>query len=115
MPPLGCEDEGAFKLQNHCAANISQEKSLELIADFFSQISQEYDALNINLLPERVKVKLNSTNPDQIQAPQLSEPEVREAIRKSKKTNSMVPGDLPKSIVKEYSGELAVPFAFVLV
>ena len=108
-PPGGSEDEGAFKLQNHCTANLSPEESLEKIANFFSQISQEYEALNTNLLPERVKVKLQSTNPDQTTPPQFSEAEVWEEIKRSKKTNSMVPRDLPKLVLQQYSEELAIP------
>ena len=108
-PPGGVEDEGSFSLQNHAAENMSPEESIEKIADFFSLISQEYEALNINLLPERVKVKLRSDSIDQVLAPQLSEQVVWEEIKKSKKTNSMVPGDVPKSVLQQYSKELAVP------
>ena len=77
-----CEDEGTFTLQNHSEANLSTEESIEQIANFFAEISQEYPPLNCDLLPERVKVKLTG-NPDLNQTPCLSEKEVSEQITKS--------------------------------
>ena len=41
--------------------------------------------------------------------PQLSEQEVRDQIRKSKKPKSGVPGDLPKKITERFFSELATP------
>ena len=112
-PPGECEDEGYFTLKNHSEDNLSTEESIEKIANFFAQISQEYSPLNIESLPHRVKVKLNSMNSDQNTTPSLSEREVWEQIIKSKKTNSMVPGDIPKPIVQKYPEELAVPVSKV--
>ena len=107
--PGDCDDEGSFTLQNHIDANLSTEESIEQIANFFAEISQEYPPLNPDLLPERVKVKLESVNPDQNITPHLSVGDVCTQIKASKKTNSMVPGDLPKPIIQEFPDELAIP------
>ena len=98
-----------MNVRNHSEANLSSEESIEQIANFFAQISQEYSPLNCELLPNRVKVKLNSTSAEQNIVPVLKEQDVSEQISKSKKTNSMVPGDLPKPIVQEFPEELAEP------
>ena len=108
-PPGASENEGSFSLQNHLDENLSTEESIERIATFFAEISQEYPPLNPDLLPERVKVKLRSESPNQNQTPLLSETDVCNQINKSKKTNSMVPGDLPKPLLQEFPDELAIP------
>ena len=108
-PPGESENEGSFTLQNHIDENISTEESIERIADFFAQISQEYPPLDCDQLPNRVKEKLNSESSEQNDTPQLSEKEVSMQIKSSKKTNSMVPGDLPKPIIQEFPDELARP------
>ena len=78
---------------------LTSTESIERIADYFSQISQEYPPLNINLLPADVKVKiLTPVNPDELT--QLSDYEVYEKIRKSKKPRSNVPGDLKLALAK---------------
>ena len=108
-PPGESEDEGSFTLQTHLDQNLSTEESLEKIADFFSNISQEYPPLNLNLLPDRVKTKLKSESNYQNCTSQISEFDVIKQIKSSKKTNSTVPGDLPKPLIQEYPEELARP------
>ena len=54
-------------------------------------------------------MKLSSVSAEQTDIPSLSEQDVWEQISRSKKTNSMVPGDLPKHIIQEFPEELAVP------
>ena len=41
--------------------------------------------------------------------PVLEEWEVHEKLKSSKKPNSLIPGDLPVKLVKEFTPELAVP------
>ena len=84
-PPGESEQEGSFTLQNHTDENLSTEESIERIANFFAEISQEYPPLDCNLLPDRVREKLNSESVDQNQTPQLSESEVCKEIKSSKK------------------------------
>ena len=58
-------------------------------------------------LPDDVKNKLASVREEDV--PTLSEFEVWDKIVKSKKPKSVVPGDVPKRIVQEFSPELSTP------
>jgi hypothetical protein len=85
--PGDCDDQGSFTLLNHADNNLSTEESIEQIADYFARISQEYPPLNIELLPQDVKDKLNRPiGPDDL--PQLSDYDIYEQIIKSRKTKS---------------------------
>ena len=106
-PPGSCNDEGTFTLQNHLEQNLSTEDSIEQIAQYFAQISQEYPPLDSNSLPQRVRDNLNSSDPADV--PLLAEHDVSEQIRKSKKPKSGVPGDLPKKVTERFHAELAKP------
>ena len=106
--PGDCSNEGTFTLLSHIEDNLSSEESSERIAQHFSQISQEYPPLNIDLLPEQVKVKLTKPVTEN-ELPQIFDHEVFKQIEKSKKPRSSVPGDLPRRIVKEFGPELAKP------
>ena len=107
--PGDCSDEGGFTLQSHLDDNLTQEESVERIATHFSQISQEFPPFDFNLLPDNVKTKISCHNPEEL--PEISDYEVYEQIRSSKKPRSSVPGDLPRRIVQEFSPELATPAA----
>ena len=54
--PGDCDEMNTFTLPSH--SNLSPEQSAEIIADPFSQISQEYPPLSEASLPDRVKAKL---------------------------------------------------------
>ena len=108
--PGDCSDEGAFTLLSHLEQGLSIEESIERIAQHFAQISQEFPPFDYNKLPEQVKVKLDLASQDK-SIPILSDFEVYEQIRKSKKPKSSVPGDLPRRLVKEFGPELAAPLA----
>ena len=58
--------------------------------------------------PPRLKDKLliGQTDPDK---PVLEEWQVYEKLRKSKKPNSIIPGDLPVKLLKEFTPELSKP------
>ena len=103
--PGDCTDSHTFTLPNHQADNLSDQESAERIAQHFANISNEYKPLDLDSLPERVKVKLSSLSTP----PVISEHECFEKIVKAKKPQSGVPGDLPAQIVKEFSVELAGP------
>ena len=49
--PGDCIDSNTFTLPGHENENLTEEQSAERIADFFPQISQEFPALNVKLLP----------------------------------------------------------------
>ena len=106
--PGDCSDEGSFSLQNHLEANLTTEQCTEEIANHFSRISQEFPPLNIATLPPHVQNKLNQpTNLSDI--PQITVDAVREKIKMSKKSKSVVPGDLPKKLIQECASDISIP------
>ena len=56
--PGDCTDDNTFTLPEHASRNLTNEESAELIANHFAEISQEFPPLNVDLLPERVKIEL---------------------------------------------------------
>ena len=104
--PGDLQDEGNFTLSSHQDDNLTPEQSLEKIAQHFATISQEFEPLNTNLLPE-VKVTAPVSESD------LPGYDVFEKIQKSKKPKSSVPGDIPRKLVKEFGPELASPAGII--
>ena len=103
--PGDCADDQTFTLPGH--ENLTPQQSAEMIAEHFAAISQEYSPLNINLLPVRVRKRLaDNTNP-----PIISEFECYQKLRKAKKPKSVIPGDLPSRLVKEFIVELSKPYS----
>ena len=76
----------------------------EEIADYFSAISQEYTPLNKNLLPPNLNHIQFPTN-----APIIEEYQIYGMIKNSKLSGSLLPGDIPHKILKEFAVELSVP------
>ena len=70
--------------------------SVDIIADHFAKISNEYEPLNISAFPPNLKDALE--NPDSTNIPKLEEYQVYKRLCKAKKPNSAVPGDIPKRI-----------------
>ena len=105
--PGDCSDSQVFTLPDHQQLNLTDQQCAEKIAAHFAAISQEYSPLNINLLPERVRTRLlDNTNP-----PTITEYECYLKLRKAKKPKSVIPGDLPSPIIKEFIVELAKPYS----
>ena len=108
--PGDCSDDLTFTLPDHITRGLSDQQSAEEIADYFSAISQEYQPLDREQLPDRVKVRLGkSSNP-----PIISEFDCYQKLCKAKKPKSCVPGDLPSEIIKEFTVELAQPVSILL-
>ena len=101
-------DEGSFTLLNHLDANLTKKESVEKIADHFAKISQEFPPLSKEKFSEKVKLKLG-LKWDEMNVPKLDEMMVYEKIKKAKKPKSGVPGDLPRTLIKEFAPELATP------
>ena len=91
--------------------DISPVDVAEKVADHFAQISLEYDPINFDNFPPRMRTILS--NPDRVSAPQLEEYQVYKRINKAKKPNSTVPGDLPVKVVREFACELATPLTIL--
>ena len=89
---------------------LSDLESAEVIADFFSKISQEYDPLDVNSLPERVRQKLDTDSCDH---PVFEEHEIFHELSSGKKTDS-VPGDIPTDILEEFLPELCTPITKII-
>ena len=100
----GDETQTGFQLPAHAELDLNSAQSAELIAEHFSCISQEYAPLDTRNLPPNVQTFLLN---DQSFAPTLSTHEVLLRINKAKKPNGMVPGDLPKKLVKLFAATLA--------
>ena len=101
----------AFQLPAHAELNLSSAQSAEIIAEHFSSISQEYQPLDLSLLPPNIQGALRNCN--QKLAPRLSVSDVHAQIIRAKKPNGLVPGDLPKRLVKFCSAELAYPVTLI--
>ena len=96
-----------FTLPHHGDNNLTAVQTAEILADHFSKISCEYEPLSVSQLPANVVDYLNT--PDAQNAPHLSLNSVFYRIQKAKKPNGVVPGDLPKKLVKECALEIAKP------
>lgn len=102
--PPGEEMVSTFILPEH--QGLDDKEIANALANYFSKISQEYQPLNMTLLPERVQNKLNSTENTEI----IVEPyQVYEKIKSMNIPDSVVPGDFPPRIWKKFGVELAEP------
>ena len=97
-----------FTLPSHAEENMSPIQSAERLADYFSQISQEFSPICKDNFPPWIKDKLHRGITDNSK-PVLEEWQVYKKLQKSKKPNSLIPGDLPVKLVKEFTPELATP------
>ena len=104
--------EPGFQLPHHVEQGLSNKESVEKIADFFAQVSQEYSPLNIQELPPNVRTYLDS-DLDSQSGPNLSVYDVYSRIVKAKKPNGIIPGDLPKKLTKLFPEYLAFPSSTV--
>ena len=109
--PGECPDSNTFSLPEHENLCLSPDQSAERIAEHFASISQQYPPLNTDLLPTRVKNKIQSCNTE---PPEISEYDVYCKIRSAKKPKSCLPGELPKTILQEFLPELASPVKIIL-
>ena len=90
--------ETGFQLPHHVEQGLSKQESVEIIADYFAQVSQEYAPLNIQELPPNVRMFLDS-HLDNQSGPNLSVYDVYCHIVKAKKPNSIIPWDLPRKVL----------------
>ena len=88
---------------------MTAKESVDKIAEHFSRISQEYPALDILKLSQTVQDKVNDRLSTTL--PYLSRYKIENMMKKSKKTKSGVPGDLPRMLHKEFGPELSIPLS----
>ena len=110
MQPGDCTESTTFTLPNHQMDGLTNKQSAEKIAEYFAEISSEYEPLDIAKLPARVGLRLRTKS----SPPTISEYECYKKIVAAKKPQSGVPGDLPSAVVKEFSVELANPVQSLL-
>ena len=104
--PGDCADNDcAFTLPNHQELNLTDQQCAEYIAGHFAAISNEFSPLSPSLLPDRVRAKLKN----KAEPPIISEYDCYLKLKATKKPGSVIPGDLPSAIVKEFMVELANP------
>ena len=103
-------EEENFQIPSHVDSNLTPQQSAEVLADYFSVISQEFDPIDRSKFSPALKQKLLLPS-DGI--PTLEEYEIHKKIVSSKKPNSSVPGDLPKKVVNTFSVELARPMEII--
>ena len=111
--PGDCGDESGFTLLSHQEKNLTpSECTGEKKLQYFTNISKEFAALDVSVLPPRVKVELLDQYKN---IPNIEDYMVYNAIKKAKKPRlAGVPGNLPKKLVQEFPVELATPVAKVL-
>ena len=98
----------SFEIPEFVDNNMNDSQSAEALADFFSAISQEFDPVNIDRLPPKIREELEKGKTDSC-IPILHEHEVHRKMIKAKKPHSTVPGDIKRVLVKECDVELAEP------
>ena len=101
-----------FTLPEHADKGYTPSQSAEILAEYFSKISQEFDPINPALLPPWIRQKLDEGK-DDISKPILQEWQVYKKLSSSKKPNFLVPGDLPVKVVREFTPELAKPATLI--
>ena len=107
--PGDCSGKGGFSVVSHQTQNLSPEECTAKILKYFTDISKEYEPLEVCRLPVRVKVKLLERSQN---VPTIEDYQVFDVIKKSKKSGA-VPGDLPSKLVKEFAAELATPVGII--
>ena len=106
------ENKVNFTLPSHAEEGLSPEQSAERLAVYFSKISQEFEPINPDKFPPYIKKRLQEGKTDPSK-PVLLDWQVYKKLMSSKKPNSLVPGDLPVKLVKEFTPELAKPVATI--
>ena len=107
--PGDLPDEGNFVLPLHEELGLTAKESADRIAEKFAEISQEFPAITLQGLPERVQEKIRCAKASAV--PYISRQKVESKITKAKKTKGGVPGDIPAKLVKEFGPELAPPLS----
>ena len=107
----GQTKSSSFTLPEHSKLCLTSAQSVELIANHFTQISAEYQPLDVGSLPPYLREYLAAVHIDDV--PKLSVREVTQRIRKAKKPNSFVQGDLPRKLIQSCTETLAIPATII--
>ena len=102
----------SFQLPSHVKNNYTAVETAEILAEYFSSVSQEYAPLIVSNLPPNLQACLNAAFPTDL-IPTLSVYDVYRKICSAKKPNSSVPGELPRKVIRRYATLLAEPSSVI--
>ena len=88
-----------------CLDAIDDQEAVEVVAQHFASVSQEYEHLNVENLP----CYLPAQKP-----PQVDDLAVYNRMKKLKKTKSTLPIDIPCDLTREFAAELTSPVADII-
>ena len=88
----------------------SPEQIAEKLSIYFCKISQEYEPINRNNLPERVQLRLS----EECVIPQISQDELLPILTRMRKTSSTVEEDIPANIKNEFLDILCPAFTHLV-
>ena len=108
----GDSKDDLFTLSKYSEQNLTEEEIAEQIADYFSAISQEFEPLILDKLPPNVRQCIGDAK-NESNIPKLEAYEVFNKMKKAKKPNSVIPGDIPKQVIQLFSPELAEPVSII--
>ena len=86
--------------------HLTDQEQAEVIADKFSRVSQEYEALN--------KDDIKIPHFDEESVPQFTPKDVQKHLENVKLKKSVPPGDIPPLLVKLFAAELSVPLCDII-
>ena len=110
--PGDCGEEAGFTLASHVEQSLTPQLSVELMADYFSSISQQYEPLSVQNLPESVRFVME-TPVNSCDIPHIVEWEVWKGMKTGKNIKSSVPGEHPARLRHEFGPELAGPASII--
>ena len=87
-------------------SHLSDQEQVELIADNFATVSNEYDPID----PDQICLNPENDKP----APVIEAHEVYEYLRRIKTNTATVKDDIPARIIKEFAPELSDPLADII-
>ena len=108
--PCDCTDSNTCTLPQHESESLTEEQSAEPNVEFFARISQEFLPLDVNLLPPHEQSKLQCVSAP----PVITEYDAYQKIKSANKPKSIVPGDLSRTVIQEFSPELATPVSMLV-
>ena len=94
----GDSSSSNFQLPGH--SSLTPQESVEILADHFAAISNEFEPVTVENLSLRVRQALSHVDSSSI--PDLYDYDVYRKLRRAKKPLSVVPGDLPQKVMKEF-------------
>ena len=86
--------------------HLSEQEQAEKIADKFSKVSQEYEALKTE------DIKVPHFDPSTV--PCFTPDQVRKHLEKVKTNKAVPPGDVPPLLIKQFAAQLSVPFCHII-